>query len=114
MPVAPPFEVPIVPATEVPLKQPGSYKLIGKADLVPLDNVAKTTGAPLFTIDVRLPGMLTAVVAHPPLFGAKVRSFDATAAKAVKGVVEVVEIPRGVAVVASSPLRYRNACPSPR
>lgn len=90
------------PATELPLKDPGSFTLIGKADLVRLDNVAKTTGAPLFTIDVRLPDMLTAVVAHPPLFGAKVRSFDATAAKAVKGVVEVVEIPRGVAVVAQS------------
>ena len=49
-----------------------------------------------------LPGMLVAVVAHPPRFGGKVRSFDASAAKAVKGVVDVVEIPRGVAVVAKS------------
>jgi isoquinoline 1-oxidoreductase beta subunit len=46
--------------------------------------------------------MLTAVVAHPPLFGAKVKSFDAAGAKAVKGVVDVVEIPRGVAVVAET------------
>ena len=90
------------PATDLPLKDPGDFKLIGKPDLVRLDNVAKTTGAPVFTIDVQLPGMLTAVVAHPPLFGATVKSFDAQAAKAVKGVVDVVEIPRGVAVVAQS------------
>ena len=81
---------------------PGQVQLIGNPDLVRLDNVAKTTGAPVFTIDVRLPGMLTAVVAHPPRFGAKVKGFDAGGAKAVKGVVDVVEIPRGVAVVAET------------
>ena len=90
------------PATDVPLKDPGKFTLIGNPDLVRLDNVAKTTGAPVFTIDVRLPGMLTAVVAHPPRFGAKVKGFDAGGAKAVKGVVDVVEIPRGVAVVAET------------
>ena len=47
-----------------------------------------------------LPGMMTAVVMRPPRFGAKVQSFDAQAAKAVQGVVDVVQIPRGVAVVA--------------
>ena len=56
--------------------------------------------ASTFPIDVRLPGMLTAVLARPPLFGATVRSFDAAAARQVKGVVDVVETPRGVAVVA--------------
>lgn len=88
------------PPAEVALKEPGQRKLIGDASLRRLDRVAKTTGQQTFTIDVRLPGMLTAVVAHPPLFGGKVKSFDAAAAKAVPGVVEVVEIPRGVAVVA--------------
>src|SRR4051794_3165259 len=90
------------PADDIPLKDPGDFALIGNPDLHRLDSVAKTTGAPVFTIDVRLPGMLTAVVAHPPRFGAKVKSFNAGGAKAVKGVVEVVEIPRGVAVVAET------------
>jgi isoquinoline 1-oxidoreductase beta subunit len=91
------------PASDVPLKDPGMFTLIGNPDLPRLDNLPKTTGsAAVFTIDVRLPGMLTAVVAHPPLFGAKVKSFDAAGAKAVKGVVDVVEIPRGVAVVAET------------
>src|SRR5581483_10634804 len=51
--------------------------------------------------DVKLPGMLTAVVAHPPRFGTKVKSFDAARAKEVKGVVDVLAVPQGVAVIAS-------------
>jgi isoquinoline 1-oxidoreductase beta subunit len=54
----------------------------------------------VYTQDIHLPGMLTAVVAHPPHFGAKVKSFDAAGARAVKGVVDVVQIPTGVAVLA--------------
>ena len=58
-----------------------------------------------YGIDVRLPGMLTAVVAHPPVFGAKLKSVDDSAAKAVKGVKAVLRVPvdrggEGVAVVA--------------
>ena len=60
----------------------------------------KTTGRPIYTMDVRLPGMLTALIARPPRFGGKVASFDATATRRVRGVVDVVEIPRGVAVLA--------------
>ncbi|HBC07227.1 MAG TPA: twin-arginine translocation pathway signal protein, partial [Rhodospirillaceae bacterium] len=56
-------------------------------------------GSHPFTIDVALPGMLTAVMIHPPKFGAVVKSFDATKAKAMKGVVDVVATPRGIAVV---------------
>lgn len=88
------------PPAQVKLKDPKDWVLIGDEKLRRLDSVAKTTGKQPFPIDVYLPGMLTAVVAHPPLFGAKVKSFDASAARAVKGVVDVVEIPRGVAVVA--------------
>lgn len=87
------------PATPT-LKAPADWKLIGNPDLRRLDSVAKTTGQQTFTIDIHLPGMLTAVVAHPPAFGGKVRSLDAGKAKAVPGVVDVVQIPRGVAVVA--------------
>ena len=88
-----------VPA-DVTLKDPKSFRLIGKR--VPrLDSRAKTNGTALFTIDVKRPGMLTAVVAHPPRFGATVKSFDAAKAKAVRGVVDVVQIPSGVAVLAN-------------
>lgn len=87
------------PPAEVKLKDPAQFQLIGKR--VPRkDSRAKTDGSAQFTIDVQLPGMLIAVVAHAPLFGAKVKSFDADKAKAVKGVVDVVQLPSGVAVLA--------------
>jgi isoquinoline 1-oxidoreductase subunit beta len=85
--------------TEVKLKDPKDFRLIGK-QAKRKDSAAKTDGSARFTQDVFLPGMLVAVVAHPPCFGAKVQSFDAARAKAVKGVVEVVQIPQGVAVLA--------------
>ena len=90
-----------VPA-DVPLKDPNAFRYIGKARTVTprVDARAKTNGTAIFTQDVKLPGMLTALVAHAPLFGATVKSFDATKAKAVAGVVDVVQIPTGVAVVA--------------
>ena len=86
--------------TEVKLKDPKDFRLIGK-QAKRKDSAAKTNGTAQFTQDVFLPGMLVAVVAHPPLFGATVKSFDATKAKAIKGVVDVVQIPQGVAVLAT-------------
>jgi len=86
--------------TEVKLKEPGEWKLIGNGKLKRFDSARKTNGTEHYTIDVKLPGMLTAVMIHPPLFGAKVKSFDAAAARSIKGVIDVVETPRGVAVVA--------------
>jgi isoquinoline 1-oxidoreductase beta subunit len=89
-----------VPA-DVKLKDPKQFRLIGKH--VPRkDSRAKTNGSALYTIDMKLPGMLTAVVAHPPRFGATVKSFDAAKARAVRGVTDVVQIPTGVAVLASN------------
>jgi isoquinoline 1-oxidoreductase beta subunit len=88
-----------VPA-EVRLKDRRAWSLIGNPTLPRYDSRPKSTGRQDFTIDVRLPGMLTAAMIHPPRFGARLASFDASAAKAVKGVVDVVETPRGVAVVA--------------
>ena len=87
-----------VPA-DVPLKQSGQWALIGNEQLRRYDSLPKSTGKQDYTIDVKLPGMLTAVMIHPPLFGSTVKSFDASKAKALKGVVDVVETPRGVAVV---------------
>jgi isoquinoline 1-oxidoreductase beta subunit len=86
--------------SDVKLKDPKQFKLIGKR-VARKDNRAKTNGSAQFTIDVKLPGTLTAVVAHPPLFGAKVQSFDAAKAKSIRGVVNVVQIPTGVAVLAT-------------
>jgi isoquinoline 1-oxidoreductase beta subunit len=88
-----------VPA-DVKLKDPKEFVYIGQR-APRTDSRAKSTGAAIFTQDVKLPGMLTAVVAHPPRFGAKVKSFDASRAKAVSGVVDVLAVPQGVAVIAS-------------
>lgn len=87
-----------VPA-DVKLKDPAQFTLIGRGHLPRLDSRAKSSGKEQYAIDVALPGMMTAVVLRPPRFGGKVLSFDASGAKAVPGVVDVVAIPRGVAVV---------------
>ena len=89
-----------VPAT-VTLKDPSQFKLIGKP-LTRLDTAAKVSGRATYGIDVELPGMLHAVVARCPVFGGKVASFDATKARAVTGVKDVVQIPQGVAVIAAN------------
>ncbi len=81
------------------LKNPSEFRLIG-TDLPKLDTPAKISGAAEFTIDLYREGMLTVAVAHPPKFGARVRGFDAAAARAVAGVERVAEIPSGVAVYA--------------
>jgi isoquinoline 1-oxidoreductase subunit beta len=86
--------------TNVPLKDPAAFTIVGNEKLPRLDARAKSTGKQPFAIDVMLPGMMTVMVMRPPRFGGKVSSFDATKAKAVPGVVDVVQIPRGVAVVA--------------
>jgi isoquinoline 1-oxidoreductase beta subunit len=90
-----------VPA-EVTLKNPKNFKLIGAVRLPRIDCKAKTLGTAVFASDFSLPGMLTAVIARPPRFGAVVRGFDPTAAKTVPGVTDVVQTPTGVAVVAKS------------
>lgn len=87
-----------VPA-EVALKDPKNFRLIGKS-APRKDARDKVSGRATFTQDIKLPGMLTAVVAHPPRFGAKLKSFDASRAKAIAGVVDAVAIPNGVAVLA--------------
>src|SRR5271165_439477 len=87
-----------VPET-VTLKDPKNFKLIGH-HAPRVDAAAKSDGTAQFTLDVELPGMLVALLQRPPLFGATVKSFDAAAALAVPGVVKVVQVPGGVAVVA--------------
>jgi isoquinoline 1-oxidoreductase beta subunit len=101
-----------LPVPEKPvLKDPRDFTLIGKA--VPrLDTPPKTRGAAVFGIDVRVPGMLHAVVARPPTLEGKVARFDAAKALSVPGVRKVVEVPSGVAVLADTTweaLRGREA-----
>jgi isoquinoline 1-oxidoreductase beta subunit len=86
---------------DVPLKAPASFRLIGREDAVKrLDVPAKTFGKAQFTIDNYEPGMLTVVVARPPRFGSKVAGFDAAAARSIPGVVDVKQLPTGIAVYA--------------
>jgi isoquinoline 1-oxidoreductase subunit beta len=83
------------------LKDPKDFKLIGtRAKRV--DTPAKVNGTAEFGIDVKLPGMVYASLAQCPVIGGTVKSFDATKAKASAGVIDVVQISDGVAVVASS------------
>ena len=89
------------PPKDVALKQPKDFKLIGKPTRR-LDTPEKTDGSALFGLDVSIPGMLTALVARPPVFGGRLKSFNAQKSKAIPGVVDVLEIPSGVAVIADN------------
>jgi isoquinoline 1-oxidoreductase subunit beta len=86
--------------TSLTLKTPDQFRLIGQDNTLRKD-VGKHNGTAIYTQDVKLPGMLTAVVAHSPRFGGKVKSFDASAALARKGVQHVFEIDTGIAVLAT-------------
>ncbi|HEX5887764.1 MAG TPA: xanthine dehydrogenase family protein molybdopterin-binding subunit [Pyrinomonadaceae bacterium] len=90
----------IEPPKDVPLKDPKDFKLIGKSTRR-LDTPAKVDGSAQFGIDVKVPGMFTAVVARAPVFGGKVVSFNADQARRVPGVKDVVQVPSGVAVIAN-------------
>ncbi|WP_440225227.1 molybdopterin cofactor-binding domain-containing protein [Dokdonella sp. MW10] len=87
------------PPKTVPLKDAAKWGVIGKPTRR-VDSQAKVTGTAQFGIDIQRPGMLVGVVARPPVFGGKVVRVDAAKAKAVPGVVDVVQIPQGVAVLA--------------
>ena len=91
----------VTPPATPALKDPAAYRLVGKP-VKRLDNARKTDGSAEFGLDVRLPGMLYAVVARCRVFGGKVKSFDAAKAKTVPGVKQVVAISNGVAVVADN------------
>ena len=89
----------IAPPKDIPLKDSKDFTLVGKP-VHRLDTPSKTNGTAQFGLDVYIPGMLTAVVARAPVFGGKVVSFNADQAKAIPGVVNVVQVPSGVAVIA--------------
>ena len=84
---------------DVALKPPAEFRLLGRP-VTRTDLDAKVRGSAVFGIDVQLPGLLVASVARCPYFGGRVKSFDASAAEKIPGVVSVHEIGSGVAVVA--------------
>jgi isoquinoline 1-oxidoreductase beta subunit len=83
------------------LKTREQFTLIGKVNKR-YDTPLKVNGSAKYGIDVRVPGMKFASILYPPVFGAKVKSFDASKAKGIKGVTDVVQVPSGIAVVATS------------
>ena len=86
---------------KVALKDPKDFTIVGKRTKR-LDTPQKVNGGAQYGIDVKLPGMLYASLEQCPVIGGKVTGFDAAAAKGMPGVVDVVQIPDGVAVVAKS------------
>ena len=103
-------KLPIPDFNKVALKNPDDFRIVGQP-IARTDIPSKVDGSARFGIDVRVPGLLYAVVARCPTFGGKATRFDATKAKAIAGVRHVVEIPAvgagahtagGIAVVADS------------
>ena len=85
---------------QIQLKDPSKFKIIGKP-VKRLDTPEKTNGKGIFGIDVEIPGMLVALIARPPVFGGKIKTFNSDKTKAVPGIHGVADIPSGVAVVAT-------------
>lgn len=98
----------VAPPATPTLKDPKTYTLVGTDRVRRKDGLAKSTGKARFTQDVQKANMLVAMVAHAPRFGGAVKGFDAAAAKAVPGVVDVFQIPTGVAVVANTTYAARQ------
>ncbi len=104
VPIAKTLSVP----SKAPLKDPAQFRWIGKS-IKKRDTLEKSTGAAVFGIDVDIPDALTAVVVRCPHFGGKVQSYDATKTRSHAGVVEVLQIPSGIAVVAKGYWQARSA-----
>jgi isoquinoline 1-oxidoreductase beta subunit len=92
-------EQPVPDPQSVTLKDPRDFRYIGTS--LPRKDVGKTDGTAIFTQDIRMAGMLTAVVLHPPRFGAKAKTIRDQQARDSSGVVDVLRIPSGVAVLAT-------------
>ena len=92
----------ITPPKDVPLKDPKTWKIIGK-DVKRLDTADKLTGKAMYGVDYTMPGMLNATIKECPVFGGKVKSFDAAKASGMKGVKKVLQVgDTAVAVVADT------------
>jgi isoquinoline 1-oxidoreductase subunit beta len=92
----------LTPPADVPLKDPKEWKIIGKS-VKRLDTVDKVTGAQVYGFDLKMPGMLNAAIKDCPVFGGKVKSFEAAKAQGMPGVKHVVQVgDSAVAVVADT------------
>ena len=98
----------LTPPEKVAIKDPKDFRIVGKRT-TRLDTPAKVNGTATFGMDVKLPGMVYATIEMCPVIGGTVKTLDAAAAKAMPGVIDVVQIPDGVAVVASSYWQARKA-----
>ena len=94
--------------TKPRLKDSAQWTLIGRS-LPRVENTDKVTGHAIFGMDVTVPGMLYAAIKTSPVFGGTVATYDKASVGGLPGVVDVVEIPNGVAVVAKSYWQARNA-----
>ncbi len=95
---------PVPPSDALVLKGVSQFRYIGKDGVPLIDNLDITTGKAMFGIDARVDGMAYAVVARPPVFGGKVKSFDAAKAMKVPGVLKVVAIEPPTPPVVFQPL----------
>lgn len=98
----------VTPPSTVALRPASAWRILGKP-MKRLDIVAKSTGTATYGIDLRLPDMVYATVKANPALGAKVRSFDARAAEAARGVLKVVPVTGGVGVIATNTWRAFQA-----
>src|SRR5690606_33611348 len=98
----------ITPPEDVKLKERSEFKLIGKR-VRNVDNFEMITGKPLYGLDIYRDGMLIGMIQRPPAFGTKIKSVDASAAKAMPGIVDVVTFKNNVAVVGKSTWQVMKA-----
>lgn len=98
----------VAPPQNPPLKNPANFTLIGTDRVRRKDAGLKSTGKAHYTQDVHRPNMLTAMVAHSPRFGGKVKNFDDSAARRLPGVVDVFAISTGVVVLADNTWNARQ------
>jgi isoquinoline 1-oxidoreductase beta subunit len=90
----------IKPPADPALKEQAKFTLVGTDRVRRKDSKAKSNGTARYTQDVRMQDMIVAVVAHAPLFGATVKSFDDAETRMIPGIIDVIRIPSGVAVLA--------------
>lgn len=99
----------LTPPTDIPLKDPKDWKVAGKP-VKRLDTAEKLTGKQVYGVDLQLPGLLNAAIKDCPVFGGKVKSFDAAGAMKKPGVKKVVQVgDTAVAVVADTWWRANSA-----
>ncbi len=103
-------EMPVPKANVLRLKSPAEFRYIGKEQVRPVDLEAIGKGRATYGMDMRLPGMVYAVVARPPVVGGTLRRVDSAKALAVPGVLKVVEIPASGRARLSAAGRRSGGC----